>query len=369
MPDARIDLSPDVAPVRPGEEIDEQSLREFLLAQFPGLDGEISVLQFPRGSANLTYRVTLGDRQFVVRRPPMGQVAAGAHDMAREHRVLSRLYTEYDRAPRSFVHCSDPSVIGAEFFVSEYRVGHVVWDRVPAEVSTAPDATGRVGFAVVDALADLHEVDPVACGLGDLGRPDGFLERQVAGWARRWAAVADQSALPGAAAIRALVDELGAELARTRPAGQRAGIVHNDFKIDNCQFAAGDPDRVYSVFDWDMATLGDTLADFGTLLSYWPDRTLADGDDRAFVAASATRELDLPPRSEVIERYARSSTADLTDIAWYEAFGCWRTVVILQQLYARYVRGETADERMAQRGLMVEPLARRGLATLRDRAR
>lgn len=354
----------DVAAIRPGDEIDEPALRSWLVERLPGLEGDMVVLQFPRGSANLTYRVSFGDRHLVVRRPPLGTVAAGAHDMGREHRVLSRLHVAYDRAPQALLHCSDPAVIGAEFLVSEYRSGYVVWERVPTEVSGDADATRRVGLAVIDALAELHEVDPKRCELEDLGRPEGFLERQLAGWTRRWRSVADQSDLPDAPSTKALVDEVGERLVRTMPRSQTAGIVHNDFKIDNCQFSAGDPDRVTSVFDWDMATLGDTLADFGTLLNYWPDHTLPEGDVGAFVAASATRQLDLPGRRDVIDRYARSSSYDLADIGWYEAFGCWRTVVILQQLYARHVRGETPDPRMAQRGEMVAPLARRALALL-----
>lgn len=362
--DAQQEVTTDVAPVRDGENLDWGALETYLRAQMSDLDGPFSVLQFPRGSANLTYRVTFGDTNLVVRRPPLGQVAAAAHDMSREHRVLSRLYSTYPRAPRAYLHCADTSVIGAEFFVSEYRRGHVVWDHVPAAVSTDADASVRVGLAVIDALAELHDVDPATCDLQDLGRPDGFLRRQVDGWTRRWSAVADQSLLDDAAQTRSMVDEVAARLARNLPRTQRAGIVHNDFKIDNCQFVAGDPDRVAAVFDWDMATLGDSLADFGTLLNYWPDRTLGSDDPGAFVAASATRALDLPDRRAVVERYASTSSLDLAEIDWYEAFGCWRTVVILQQLYARAVRGESHDPRMLQRGEMVAPLARRALALL-----
>jgi aminoglycoside phosphotransferase (APT) family kinase protein len=356
--------SSDVAAVRPGEDLDWAALDAYLRLHLPELTGDFSVLQFPKGSANLTYRVTVGDTHLVVRRPPFGSLAPRAHDMGREFRVLYRLHAAYDRAPRAFLHCADPGVIGAEFFVSEYRQGIVAWDHVPAELSTDSDASRRVGLAVIDALADLHAVDPAACGLGDLGRPDGFLDRQLAGWTRRWEAVAEQSELPDAAETRALVDEVARRLTATKPESQAAGIVHNDYKIDNCQFRPGDPDRVYSVFDWDMATTGDTLADFGTLLNYWPDHSLDPSDDRAFIAASATRALDLPTRAEVVERYAATSALDLSRIAWYEALGCWRTVVILQQLYARHVRGQTTDPRMAQRGEMVAPLARRALALL-----
>ncbi|WP_235736673.1 phosphotransferase family protein [Nocardioides alcanivorans] len=313
------------------------------------------MLQFPRGSANLTYRVQFGDTHLVVRRPPFGVVAAGSHDMGREYRVLSRLHRVYDRAPRALLHCTDVEVIGAEFFVSEYREGVVVWDHVPAAISTDVEASRRVGLAVVDALADLHQADPAACDLADLGRPDGYLGRQLSGWQRRWDAVADLSELRDADTTRHDMARLGEWLLANEPRSQRAGFVHNDFKIDNCQFRPGDPDRVHSVFDWDMATTGDPLCDFGTLLNYWPDASLPQDHPERFIAASATRDLELPTRAEVVERYAAISDLDLSQIAWYEAFGCWKTAVILQQLYARHLRGEGTDPRMRQRGEMVAP--------------
>ena len=150
----------------------------------------MSVLQFPNGSANLTYLLTFGERRFVLRRPPFGVIAPGAHDMTREYRVLSRLWQQYDRAPRAFVLCEDHDVVGADFVVSEYRSGEVVWASLPPSMADLPDAASRIGLATVDALADLHLADPAACGLADLGRPDGFLDRQLAGWRKRWDLVA-----------------------------------------------------------------------------------------------------------------------------------------------------------------------------------
>jgi aminoglycoside phosphotransferase (APT) family kinase protein len=358
----------DLAAVRPGEELDWPALEAWLRSEFPGLDGDFTVLQFPRGSANLTYQVRFDDTRLVVRRPPFGRLPKGGHDMGREYLVLSRLHRAYDRAPRALAHCTDPGVIGAEFFVSEYRPGIVVWDRIPSELSTEDDAGQRVGLAVVDALAELHDVDAAECGLAELGRSDGYLDRQLAGWSCRWDDVEGITLLPDAAATATTMREVADRLRARRPGAQRPGIVHNDFKIDNCQFAPGDVDRVYSVFDWDMATLGDPLCDLGTLLNYWPDHTLPEGDVRGFIAASAARDLPLPSRAEVVERYARSSRLDLEHVAWYEAFGCWKTALILQQLYARSVRGETRDERMRQRGEMVAPLARRALHLLGGQA-
>ncbi|MFF0283628.1 phosphotransferase family protein [Rhodococcus aetherivorans] len=352
----------ELAPVRAGEELDWQSLERYLRQHLPELDGEFSVLQFQRGSANLTYRVKFGETLLVVRRPPFGTLAPGAHDMAREYKVLSRLHAGYPRAPRALLHCADPTVIGAEFFVNEYREGIVVWDTVPASMQSFADAGHRIGFAVIDALADLHEVEPAAVGLGDLGRPEGYLERQLAGWQKRWAAV---EAEVGDDDTIALVRDVANRLSARKPISQRSGIVHNDYKVDNCQFAADDPTRVTSVFDWDMATVGDTLVDLGTLLNYWPDATADPGSDAAFTAVPGMDALELPSRHAVVERYAQNSTLDLSDIGWYEAFGCWKTVVILQQLYARFVRGESTDPRMGERGAAVAPLARRALGLLR----
>jgi aminoglycoside phosphotransferase (APT) family kinase protein len=361
---ATVPAAPDVAPVRAGEEMDWDRLAACLTALVPELEGPMRVGQFPRGSANLTYLVAFGDRELVVRRPPLGSRAPGSHDMGREYRVLAGLHPVYPRAPRPYGYVEDAAVIGDVFLVCERRRGVVVWDHVPAALSTEAGASVRVGLATVDALADLHAVDVEAAGLAGLGRPEGYLDRQLAGWSRRWAAVEEQSALPDHDATRRMMREVEQRLLQAVPRSQRPGLVHNDFKIDNCQFTEGDPDRVTSVFDWDMATYGDPLCDLGTLLNYWPDRTIDPSSSEAFVCVSATRDLELPSRHDVVERYAAGSELDLADIGWYEAFGCWKTCVILQQLHARAVRGESKDPRMLQRGEMVAPLARRALARL-----
>lgn len=343
----------ETAPVRAGEELDWSRLDDFLRTHVDGLEGEFSVLQFPRGSANLTYQVTIGDTRLVVRRPPFGQVAPGAHDMVREHRVLSRLYAHYDRAPRALALCEDVSVVGAPFLVSEYREGVVVWNDVPDTMGDRASAGRSIGLAVAEALADLHDVDPQVAGLADLGRPEGYLERQVRGWLKRWDAVAED----GKEVVATVGERLGALL----PDRATGSIVHNDFKIDNCQFAPDDPTRVRSVFDWDMATLGDPLADVGTLLNYWPD-----ADSGAAIAIPGLDQLGLPTKEEVVARYAERRGLDLTraDLLWYEALGCWKTAVIMQQLYMRWVRGESTDPRMAERSGPVVSLANRALDLL-----
>lgn len=344
----------DTAPVRPGEDLDWPRVQEYLRAELPELSGEFSVRQFPNGSANLTYQVRFGDTTLVLRRPPFGRIAPGAHDMGREYKALSRLWKAYPRAPRALLLCTDQTVAGADFLLVEYRPGVVVWDVVPPSMARIPDAGRRIGLAVIDALADLHRVDPQECGLGDLGRPEGFLERQVRGWRKRWDLAATPDSDPAAT-------ELGARLAAALPESGPPAVLHNDFKIDNCQFALGEPDEVISVFDWDMATLGDPLADLGTLLNYWPDPEFGDAGALSALGLSA---LGLPARAELIQRYSARSGIDVGEIDWYEAYGCFKTAVILQQLYARYVHGETNDQRMASRSEHIPVLVRRGLTRL-----
>jgi aminoglycoside phosphotransferase (APT) family kinase protein len=344
----------ETAPVREGEALDWVSLEAYLRKHIDSLDGEFSVLQFPNGSANLTYLVSFGDRRLVVRRPPFGALAPGAHDMGREYKTLSRLHRGYDRAPAALLFCEDTDVIGAKFLVVEYRSGVVIWSEIPSSMAGEPEAARRIGFAVVDALAELHLVDPEAVDLADLGRPEGFLARQLAGWRKRWDLVAEKGG-------DGLAERLSDRLVDRMPISGAPAIVHNDFKIDNCQFAPGVPDRVVSVFDWDMATIGDPLVDLGTLLNYWPDPS--DGEDGA-MAVPGLEKLGLPTRAEVVDRYRQTSGRELVDIDWYEAYGCWKTIVILQQLYARYLRGETTDERMGQRGEQVKGLTRRALSVL-----
>jgi aminoglycoside phosphotransferase (APT) family kinase protein len=295
----------------------------------------------------------------VIRRPPFGQIAVGAHDMKREYRALSRLWRSYDRAPRAYLLCEDHSIVGADFLVIEYRPGVVVWGSVPPTMAGLADAGRRIGFAVVDALADLHQLDPEQAGVADLGRPDGFVDRQLRGWQARWAAVAEPL-LPELGQARPpadLVAQAGAQLAATKPETARTSVVHNDFKIDNCQFDGASPDRVRSVFDWDMATIGDPLVDLGTMLNYWPDPS----DDPASRPSypDGQQDMGLPTRAEVRERYAQATGADLSAVSWYEAFGCWKTAIVVGQLYHRYLMGNTHDLRQGLKGDRIMPLARR----------
>ena len=328
----------DASPVRPGEVLDWASLEAYLRAQLPELDGPFHVLQFLHGSANLTYLLRFGPTELVLRRPPFGRVAPGAHDMKREHKVLSRLWRVYDRAPRAYLLCDDHDVIGSDFVVMERRRGVVVRGELPATMAGLPGVGRRLGLALVDAMAELHLLDAENSGLGDLGRPAGFAARQVAGWTTRWELVRPDHG-------PAVMDELPARFEALLPAPTRVSIVHNDLKLDNCQFAPDDPDRVRSIFDWDMTTLGEPLVDLGTLLNYWPDPSDPPGAGR--VSHEGMLAMGLPSRAEVVERYAARTGIDVSSVGWYEAFAQWKTGVVIQQLHDRWRRGESTDPRMA----------------------
>ncbi len=344
------DAPPELAAVRSGEDLDwsrvEAWLRDRLGASL-ALEGDFEVMQFPNGAANLTYQLRFGDLELVLRRPPFGTLAPGAHDMKREYKVLSRLWRHFDRAPRAFALCDDAEVAGADFFVMERRRGEVVRGVIPASMRHLEAVGQRIGAALVRAMGEFHGLDPAACGLADLGRPGGFVERQVAGWKKRWDLVADPK---HDAAMSAVHDRL----VRAMPAPQRVSFVHNDLKLDNCMFAPDDPDRVIAFFDWDMTTLGDPLVDLGTLLGYWPDR--ADGalERQSHPGMEA---MGLPDRAEVSSIYAEATGLDVSQSGWYEAFALWKTATVVQQLHHRWLVGDSSDPRMETIAARVPALA------------
>src|SRR5439155_13828472 len=250
---------------RPDEHLDTSRLEPYLRANLDGGEGPLTVRQFGGGKANLTYLIRFGTREFVLRRPPLGPIPPGAHDMRREHRVLSVLHRRYPPAPRSLLLCEDESLIGAIFIVEERRHGFVIRDDIPDEFADHPDLNRRIGLALVDALADLHRVPPAEIGLDDLGRPEGYVERQLAGWVRRWQmAQGGEEAERAAAEMAPVLDWLGAQL----PASRAAALLHNDYRLDNCLLATADPAHIVAVLDLDMCTHGYPLADLGYLLNY-----------------------------------------------------------------------------------------------------
>jgi len=325
---------------RPDERLDTSRLEPHLRERLEGAGGPLSVRQFGGGKANLTYLLRFGDREFVLRRPPLGPIPPGAHDMRREHRVLSVLHGRYPLAPKSLLLCEDESIIGAVFIVEERRRGFVIRDDLPAEFAARPELNRHIGMALVDALADLHRVPPAEVGLDDLGRPEGFLERQLAGWIRRWqAAQGGEQADRAAAEMQPVLDWLGGNL----PPSRGAALLHNDYRLDNCLLDAADPGRIEAVLDWDMCTQGDPLADLGYVLNYWVEP--GDNPEWREIAAMPTWRDGFPSRAEAIDRYAARTGFDVAAIGWHQVFAAFKLAVIIQQIYIRFVRGQTQDQR------------------------
>jgi aminoglycoside phosphotransferase (APT) family kinase protein len=337
---------PELIPVRADEGLDSARLAAWLAGRLPGAEGPLELGQFGGGHANLTYLLRYGKTEFVLRRPPLGPIAPSSHDMAREHRVLADLWRVYSLAPRSYLLCADESVIGAPFHVMERRRGIVIRNDLPARFQGDPALARRIGETIVEALADLHKVDPATAGLSDLGRPEGFVERQLAGWTKRWHAAKE--------ADDPRLDAVAAWLAAERPPSQAIALLHNDPKLDNMIVGAEDPARAVAVLDWDMCTRGDPLMDLGYLLTFWGEA----GDPQAWIEAASmpTWRPGFPSRAEATQRYAESTGFDLSAIQWYHVFGTFKIAVVLQQIYIRFVRGQTQDQRFAVFGARVAAL-------------
>ena len=320
--------------VRKGEALDWKKLEAYLLEIIPELNGSMKVTQFHGGHANLTYLVQFGEQEFIVRRPPFGKIAPGAHDMKREYRVLSKLYKHFPIAPRAYHLCEDESIIGAKFIVIEKRTGVVVRTKVLDCFKNFEKVEQRLIDAMIRAQADLHLIDYEAVDLTKLGRPEGFVERQLSGWAKRWELSKSENSEDMDAVLEALQKKI--------PTSQRISIIHNDLKLDNCQYQPDNPDKVTAIFDWDMCTLGDPLIDFGTTLSYYPDKS-----KQGFKSLRLEVEGNFPPKEFVIEKYQKYTSLSMEDISWYEAFAYWRGATVMQQLFKRFPDGETQDTRFA----------------------
>ena len=331
------------APIRAGEELDAGALAEYLRGKLSESEHPLEILQFPGGHSNLTYLLRWGRQEYVLRRPPLGPVAPKAHDMAREYTVLRAVNPLFPAAPRAFLLCEDPGVIGGIFFVMERRHGMVLRRDLPPEWAVDPLIGERVSKAFVDCLAALHEVD---VSKAMLGRPAGFLERQVRGWADRWGRARTEE-LP-------LMEHLIQWLHERMPSSGSPTLVHNDFKLDNVMLDAADPGRVEAVLDWEMATAGDPLVDLGCVLCYWSEA--GDPQIRREAISAVTATPGWFTRAQLAERYAMRTGRDLSGLGYYEVFGLFKVAVVLQQIYYRYHRGQTRDERFRHLNRRVQGL-------------
>ncbi len=346
------------AAVRAGEELPIAPLAAYLFAELPDLrqefDKEIVVAQFTRGYSNLTYLIGVGERELVLRRPPIGANIATAHDMGREVRVLSGLARVYTHVPRVLLHCQDVQVIGAPFYVMERLHGVVLRADDPQRPPIAPDVMAQLANHVIDNLAAIHALDYQAAGLADLGRPTGYVARQVQGWTKRYQA-AQTDPLPN-------LEKALRWLAEHQPVEAGAALIHNDYKYDNLILDGADLTRLVAVLDWEMCTLGDPLLDLGTTLGYWVEA----GDPPALVEMFGLTTLaGNPSRIEVVERYALASGRPAFDPLFYYVYGLAKIGVILQQIYYRYHQGQSQDQRFARLGSAVDACGVMAVAAIR----
>jgi aminoglycoside phosphotransferase (APT) family kinase protein len=337
--------------VRPGEELPVAALQGYLAERLLEASGPLTVEQFPHGHSNLTYLLRMGAQEYVLRRPPFGNVVKTAHDMGREFRVLSKLSAVYPPAPRPYFYCDDTNILGVPFYVMERRRG-VVLRR--ADMLLDPPKARRLSEALIDNLARLHSIDYKAAGLADLGKPEGYVARQVTGWITRYTN-AQTEPLPA-------MDRIAQWLTDHMPTTSDAALVHNDYKYDNLLLDPEDLTRIVAVLDWEMATVGDPLMDLGTTLGYW-----VEAGDPGAMHVNAVGPTALPgslKRQELVARYADKTGRDVSGMLFYYCFGLYKIAVIIQQIYARYVRGHTRDERFARLNERVAALAETALRAI-----
>jgi len=339
------------AAIRAGEELDLVRLEPYLRAYFPGNAGALLVSQFPSGHSNLTYSLSLGGRELVLRRPPFGSKVKSAHDMSREFRVLSKLHSVYAPAPEVLLYCDDDSVIGAPFYVMNPIHGIILRRHVPPDLDFSAEKARRLSESFIDNLIRLHRVDYAAVGLSNLGKPEGYLERQVRGWTERYHGSKTHD-YPE-------VEKIAAWMQQHMPAASKVSLIHNDYKYDNVVLDSNDITAIVGVLDWEMCTIGDPLTDLGTTLAYWVDA--ADPEELKKNRWGPTNVPGSLTRAEIVHEYARKTGTDPSQIAFYLAFARFKLAVIVQQIYYRYQQGLTKDERFASMPDTIQMLLRASL--------
>lgn len=341
------------APVREGEELDTAALERYLAEAVSGANGPVVVEQFPSGHSNLTYLLRAGDRELVLRRPPFGSTVKSAHDMGREYTVLSKLHPVYPPAPKPMAFCEDEAVIGAQFYIMEWVKGVILRSGKPGGLDITPELARGCCQAFIDNLADLHALDYRAIGLDALYKGENYVERQVTGWSKRYAG-SQTDDIPE-------IERIIAWLHERIPADTGAVLVHNDYKFDNIVLDPDDLTKIIGVLDWEMATIGDPLADLGTSLGYWIQ---ADDDAMHVVQCFLTTEPGAMSRMELAEAYAARTGRDISNILFYYVLALLKLAVIVQQIYYRYKQGLTKDERFAALIVMVHMLGRKAVAAI-----
>ena len=331
-------LTDQAAPIRDGEHLDAAIIDRYLKELMPELQGTLRISQFPGGASNLTYLLEYPGRELVLRRPPFGRKARSAHDMGREFRILNQLNAGFPYCPKAYVHCTDESLIGTEFYVMERVQGIILRTNLPAELNFDVAQTRALCKSFIDKLVELHQVDYQACGLADLGRPEGYVQRQIEGWCARY----EHALTPDAPSW----EPVKAWLREKMPTDHgKPGIVHNDYRFDNLILDPANPMQIIGVLDWELATIGDPLMDLGNTLAYW-----IQADDPASVQHLRRQPSNAPgmlTRRECVDYYAERAGIEIDNFDFYYCYGLFRLAGIVQQIYYRYYHGQTSDKRFA----------------------
>lgn len=328
--------------VREGEELDAAKLEAFLKDYIEGFDGPLTIEQFPGGYSNLTYLLRSDDGQeFVLRRPPFGRKIKTAHDMNREYRILSPLVEVYPKVPRPLVYTDDESIIGAPFYVMERVKGVILRSKKPSEMELPPELMHRLSEAFIDNLAEIHAIDLEAARLDNLGKPEGYVRRQIEGWTKRYKDARTDDIPEIEQAVAWLIEHM--------PKGSGASLIHNDYKYNNIVLDPIDWANILAVLDWEMATIGDPLMDLGTSLAYWFDPD--DPPEMLMLQEQFGTFTTLPgnlSRRDLVERYAQRNGRDVSNILFHFVYAQFKIAVIAQQIYQRYKMGFSKDERFAR---------------------
>ncbi|MFO7665025.1 MAG: phosphotransferase family protein [Desulfobacterales bacterium] len=331
-----MDYIDDATTVRKGEELDTARIEEFIKDSIPGLNGSLKINQFPKGHSNLTYLLSVGNREFVLRRPPFGRKAKSAHDMGREYRILKALRPVYKYCPEPFIYSEDETIMGCPFYIMQRIRGIILRRDFPANIVLEPSQVKELYQKVLNIQYELHSIDYNGIGLGNLGKPDGYVKRQVTGWCERYRAAKTPDAPDAEKIMTWLEGNMPAD-------AKKSGIIHNDFKLDNIVLDESDPMNIVGVLDWEMATIGDPLMDLGSSLAYWIQKD--DHQDMLAIRMMPTNIEGAPTRKELVKLYSELSGLEIGNFDFYYCFGLFRLAVIAQQIYYRYYHGQTKDER------------------------
>jgi aminoglycoside phosphotransferase (APT) family kinase protein len=324
--------------IRTGEEIDPAAVKKFLQKNIPSLTGDIAITQFPSGFSNLTYLVDIGGRQMVLRRPPIGAKVKAGHDMGREYKVLKALYPVFTYCPEPLAYTEDTSIIGSPFFIMDKLSGIILRKDIPGELAFSEAQAKQLCMNFIDLLADIHGIDVKKAGLDYIGKPTGYVKRQIEGWSKRYRKAKTKDAPDCEIIMEWLKDKMPKDT-------DNPAIVHNDYKLDNVVLDPGRPEKIIGVLDWEMTTYGDPLMDLGNSLAYWVEKT--DPDNIQMIRTMPTNMPGALTRQEILGYYEKLTGRSTRQFDFYYCFGLFRLAVIAQQIYYRYYHKITDNKRFA----------------------